>query len=175
MIESKIGIQNKVRIIHNVGINNSIDLVHLCNKSKTHSRLELHLKERLKSFWTSSLRIGKYHLENITEYSLNSTQYLLPCKTGVMNCATLETWYPIWFSAWSPCMITISNLFPNLVTNWATVYHRVIPYLGRCGADKSNLSSEWSYHLGLSLLYRNLWFHLYMCQSTFRIFLELLH
>ena len=37
----KIGAQNKVRIIHNVGIDNLIDHVYLCNKSKKPSRLEL--------------------------------------------------------------------------------------------------------------------------------------
>lgn len=40
-IETKIGAQNKVRIIHNVGIDNLIDHDYLCNKSKTPSRLEL--------------------------------------------------------------------------------------------------------------------------------------
>ena len=73
MIESKTGIQNKVRNIHNAGKDNLIDLVYLCNNSKTLSHLELSLKGKLKSYWTSGLKIGKYHKGNITGYSLNST------------------------------------------------------------------------------------------------------
>ena len=37
----QIGTQNKVRIIHNVGIDNSIDLDYLCNNSETLFRLDL--------------------------------------------------------------------------------------------------------------------------------------
>ena len=66
MIESKTGIQNKVRNIHNAGKDNLIDLIYLCNNSKTLSRLELNLKGRLKSYveaWCEELerrRMDRY-------------------------------------------------------------------------------------------------------------------